>query len=104
MESSVPGFDLIVLRRRFDPETSVEVLRAAWAALAPGGVVCIAHPVAGVVGRLLQRIRVLPYTRYTRTQLLDLARRAASQHAVAEIPSLGVAFDLVAIRRRPMCT
>jgi len=56
-----------------------------------------------IVGRLLRELRVLPYTRYTRTQLLDLARRAASQHAVAEIPYLGVAFDFVAIRRQNMC-
>ncbi len=118
------GVDVVLFKRSlYHPtDVAVEVLREAHGLLKPGGQVVVVHPERKILpyafGRPLRVHRHTPYhlfnrtiskigvrlggeqyTVHTRDELLSLARRAAGENSVSEIPTSQGSFNLIALTR-----
>lgn len=118
------GFDAFLFKRSlYHPRAeALEVLRAAYAALRPGGVICVVHPEGSLTryafgeprrlrshtpyhlfNRTISTLGVLlgaeQYTVYRRDDLMKLAGEVAGPACVEPVPCGTAAFNLVAIRR-----
>jgi SAM-dependent methyltransferase len=116
------GFDLILFKRSLylRTELALPILKAALAALAPGGALVMVHPERSLrryafgpgwrpmrhtfyhlfnraFSRVGDLVRSSDYTLYTREELLDLLRTAAAGRPVELIPSGQRAYNMVAV-------
>lgn len=120
------GFDLILFKRSLylRTELALPILRAAVAALAPGGVLVMIHPERSLrryafgpgwrpmrytfyhlfnraFSRVGDLVRSSEYTLYTQGELLGLLRAAAAGRPVELIPSGQRAYNMVAVWNVP---
>jgi SAM-dependent methyltransferase len=117
------GFDILLFKRSLysQPEQALPMLHAACNCLNPGGVLALVHAERSVrryafgpgmrwqpytayhlLNRLFsllgRRLGLGEYMLYTRSELAELARRAAPDKTVEIIPSGQQSYNLVAIR------